>query len=182
MAGGPATGSPQDADEVHGTGPAGGRCSLFSTWLFFALLELHALHPGGEDTRMRWEDRPPPCASAATFLGPGGRSAPCPVLEQLVGSPTPSPCPPDPGLSLSLSVPNSSRNGQTLISAGTWPSKPNSPWVHVSTGGGILLGHTRSRADAGVGAQGRRIKNPGLGEDPALAPAPDPSCSPQGGR
>lgn len=67
VAGGPATGSLQDADEVHGTGPAGGRCSLFSTWLFFALLELHALHPGGEDTWMRWEDRPPPCASVANF-------------------------------------------------------------------------------------------------------------------
>ena len=70
---------------MHGTGPMGSRCSLFSTWLFFALLELHALHPGGEDTWMRWEDRPPPCASAATFLGPGGRSTPCPVPEQAVG-------------------------------------------------------------------------------------------------
>ena len=179
MAGGPAPGSPQDADEVHGTGPAGGRCSLFSTWLFFAFLELHALHPGGEDTWMRWEDHPPPCASAATFLGPGGRSTPCPVPEQLVGSPTLSPCPPDPGLSLSLSVPNSSRNGPTLISAGTWPSKPNSPWVHVSTGGGLVPGHTHRGTDAGVRAQGRRAKNPGLGGDPALDLAPDPSCSPR---
>lgn len=112
--------------------------------------------------------------------GPGGWSTPCPVPEQLlVGSPTPSPYPPDPGLSLSLSVPNSSRNGPTLISAGTWPSKPNSPWVHVSIGGGVVPGHTHSGGRCGSQSPGKESKEPRAGRGPGPGPAPDRSCSPR---